>query len=59
MSKIKPQLCAVPETLLVPLRARSNETKLENGIINDPKSVEIVAQIESNTKEKGEVLMRW
>ncbi len=55
MSKIKPQLGAVPETLLIPLRARSNETKLENGIINDPKSVEIVQKIEFNTKEKGDV----
>ncbi|PID52243.1 MAG: methyltransferase [Candidatus Moraniibacteriota bacterium] len=57
MSKIKPQLGNVPETLLIPLRARSNETKLENGIISDPKSVEIVQKIESNTKEKGEVSM--
>ncbi len=55
MQKIVPKLNNVPETLLIPLRARSNETKLENGIINDPKSVEIVRQIESNTKEKGEV----
>ncbi len=55
MQKVFPKLKSVPETLLIPLRARSNETKLENGIINDPKSVEIVAQIESNAKEKGEV----
>ncbi len=55
MDKIKSNLSHVPETLLIPLRARSNETKLQNGIINDPKSTEIINQIESNVSEKGEV----
>ncbi|MCF7954941.1 MAG: class I SAM-dependent methyltransferase [Phycisphaerae bacterium] len=32
----------VPETLLIPLRGRYLETKRADGIINDPKSVEIV-----------------
>ncbi len=55
MNKIKTNLSSVPETLLISLRARSNETKLKNGIINDPKSTEIIDKIESNLSEKGEV----
>ncbi len=55
MNKIKTNLSNVPETLLIPLRARSNETKLKNGIISDPKSTEIIDKIESNVSEKGEV----
>ncbi len=55
MNKIKSNLSNVPETLLIPLRARSNETKLTNGIISDPKSTEIIDEIESNVSEKGEV----
>ncbi|PID63318.1 MAG: hypothetical protein CR986_00010 [Ignavibacteriae bacterium] len=55
MEIIKSNLSNVPETLLIPLRARSNETKLQNGIISDPKSTEIIDKIESNVSEKGEV----
>ncbi len=54
-NKIKTNLSNVPETMLIPLRARSNETKLQNGIICDPKSTEIIDKIESNLSEKGEV----
>jgi len=32
----------IPETLLFPLKARYLETKQKGGIINDPKSVEIL-----------------
>ncbi len=53
--KIKANLSNVPETMLIPLRARMIETKSKNGIIKDPKSIEIVEQIESNVAEKGEV----
>ncbi len=55
MNKIKTNLSNVPETLLIPLRARMNETNSKNGIISDPKSIEIVEQIQSNVPEKGEV----
>ncbi len=55
MNKIKSNLSNVPETMLISLRARSNETKLPNGIISDPKSTEIIDTIESNVSEKGEV----
>ena len=36
----------IPETLLIPLRGRYLETKRHDGIINDPKSVEIVNSID-------------
>lgn len=36
----------VPETLLIPLRGRCLETKREDGIIHDPKSVEIVEMLD-------------
>ncbi len=52
---IRSNLSNVPETMLIPLRARSNETKLQNGIISDPKSTEIIDKIASNVSEKGEV----
>ncbi len=53
MNKIKTNLSNVPETLLIPLRARMNETNSKNGIISDPKSIEIVEQIQSNVSEKS------
>lgn len=40
------KLKGVSETLLLPLRGRYLETKRKNGIINDPKSVEIVDSID-------------
>lgn len=55
MEKIKTNLKNIPETMLIPLRARSNETKIKNGIINDPKSVKIMNEIESNVAQKGEI----
>lgn len=55
MNTIKPNLSNIPETMLISLRARSNESKLGNGIINDPKSTEIIDSIESNVTEKSEV----
>lgn len=36
----------VPETMLIPLWARAEETKSPNAIIDDPKAVEIVASID-------------
>jgi len=39
-------LKGVPETLLIPLRGRYLETKRRNGILNDPKSVEILDSID-------------
>ncbi|MGD8779164.1 MAG: class I SAM-dependent methyltransferase [Ignavibacteria bacterium] len=43
---LNPKLSNIPETMLIPLRARYLETKTENGIINDPKSVEILDGID-------------
>jgi O-methyltransferase involved in polyketide biosynthesis len=53
--KIKSKLKGVPETMLISLRARYRETKKENGIIIDPKSVEILDQIEFDFSGKKEV----
>ncbi|MHA2402775.1 MAG: class I SAM-dependent methyltransferase [Candidatus Kariarchaeaceae archaeon] len=41
----------VSETLLIPLRARYLETISDNGIINDPKSVEIINNIDHDFLE--------
>ncbi|PID50085.1 MAG: methyltransferase [Proteobacteria bacterium] len=46
MMKEKVKLTGIPKTLLIPLRARYLETKKQNGIIDDPKTVEILDQIE-------------
>ncbi len=46
--KIIPKLKGVPETMLISLRGRYLETKTKDGIINDPKSVEILDKIEHN-----------
>ncbi len=53
--KIQSKLTDVPETMLISLRARYLETKEENGIINDPKSVEILDQIECDFSGDKEV----
>lgn len=53
--KIKSKLQNVPETMIIPLRARYLETKQENGIINDPKTIEILDQIEYDFSGKNEV----
>ena len=55
MEKIKSKLKGVPETMLISIRARYLETKKENGIINDPKSVEILDRIEHDVSGKNEV----
>lgn len=52
MEKIKSKLKGIPETMLIPLRARYLETKENNGIINDPKSVEILDQIDYDFSER-------
>ncbi|KIX13115.1 class I SAM-dependent methyltransferase [Dethiosulfatarculus sandiegensis] len=44
--KILSQLDNVPETLLIPLRVRYLETQKKDGIIHDPKSVEILDQVD-------------
>lgn len=53
--KIASKLKDVSKTLLVPLRARYLETKKTNGIINDPKTVEILDQIEYDFSGKNEI----
>ncbi len=53
--KIQSKLTDVPETMLISLRARYLETKEKNGIINDPKSVEILDQIEFDFSGDKEV----
>lgn len=55
MGKIEAKLTNVPETMLIPLRARYNETYDKQSIINDPKSVEILNQIEYDFSGKKEV----
>ena len=54
-TKIQSKLTNVPETMLIPLRARYKETQLPNGIINDPKSVEILDAIDYDFSGKKEV----
>ena len=55
MGKIKSKLQGVPETMLLSIRARYLETKKTHGIINDPKTVEILDQIEYDLSGKREV----
>ena len=56
------KLEGVPRTLLIPLRGRYLETKRDEGIINDPKSVEIIDSLEHDFGESelpwdGQLLM--
>jgi O-methyltransferase involved in polyketide biosynthesis len=56
------KLKGVPKTLLIPLRGRYLETKRHNGIIRDPKSVEIIDALEHDFAESelpwdGQVMM--
>lgn len=53
--KLKHKLQNVPETMLISLRARYLESKENNGIINDPKSVEILDQIDCDFSGNKEV----
>lgn len=55
MTQEKAILTGVPETLLIPLRARYLHTKKPNGLLSDPKSVEIFEQLQSNFSGKKEV----
>jgi O-methyltransferase involved in polyketide biosynthesis len=55
MRKEKAKLTGVPETMLIPIRARYLESKKANGIISDPKSIEILDQIAYNFSGKKEV----
>lgn len=52
---VDPKLKQVPETMLISIRARYLESKRENGIINDPKSIEILDQIDYDFSGKKEV----
>ncbi len=54
-NKIKSTLKNVPQTMLIPLRARYLETRKADGIIHDPKSVEILDSIEYDFSGKKEV----
>ncbi len=45
------KLKGVPKTLLIPLRGRYLETKRQNGIVSDPKSVEIIDSLEHDFAE--------
>ena len=53
--KIIPKLNNVPETMLIPLRARYLESKRPDGIIKDPKSIEILDKINYDFSGKNEV----
>lgn len=55
MEKEKAKLKGIPETMLIPLRARYLESKKENGIIYDPKTIEILDNIECDFSGKKEV----
>lgn len=55
MKKVESKLTNVPETMLIPLRARYNETHDKRSIIQDPKSVEILNQIDYDFSGKKEV----
>lgn len=55
MRKEKTKLSGVPETMLIPLRARYLESKKENGIISDPKTIEILDRIEYDFSGEREV----
>lgn len=55
VKKEKPKLKGIPETMLIPLRARYLESKKENGIIFDPKTIEILDQIECDFAGKKEI----
>ena len=46
--KLDIQLGQIQETLLLPLTARIVETKHKNGILSDPKSVEIGEKLNFN-----------
>ncbi|WP_129600651.1 class I SAM-dependent methyltransferase [Anaerophilus nitritogenes] len=46
MGKYKEELVGVPETMLIPVWARAQETKREDSIIKDFKSLEIVKKID-------------
>lgn len=50
-----PKLEKVPETLLIPLRARYLETQKKGGIISDPKSCEILNGIDYDFSGEKEV----
>jgi len=57
MRKEEAKLTGVPETMLIPIRARYLESKKANGILSDPKSIEILDRIEcdfSGKKERNE-----
>ncbi|MHC4706565.1 MAG: class I SAM-dependent methyltransferase [Planctomycetota bacterium] len=46
------KLKGIPATLLIPLRGRYLETKRHDGIINDPKSVEIIDSIDHDFADR-------
>lgn len=50
ISKIKPELGTVQETLLLPLVARAEEAGWKESILNDMKAVELVHQLEFDYK---------
>ncbi|MFT3739349.1 MAG: class I SAM-dependent methyltransferase [Breznakibacter sp.] len=54
-NKIAITLGGVPETLLIPARARYLETKKTSGIIHDPKTVEILDAIDYDFTGRKEV----
>jgi len=55
MRKEEAKLTGVPETMLIPLRARYLESKKENGILSDPQTIEILDRIECDFSGKKEV----
>lgn len=54
-AKINHELSDIPQTMLIPLRARYLETKNPDGIINDPKTIEILDLIDHEWSAEDEV----
>ena len=59
MVKMAVDLGLVQETLLIPLLGRALETRIGNGVLSDPKAVEIVDQLDYDfSKFKGQRSLR-
>jgi O-methyltransferase involved in polyketide biosynthesis len=52
---VQARLKGVPETMLIPIRARYLESKKEDGILSDPKTIEILDRIECDFSGKKEI----
>jgi len=51
--RVKVELGAVQETLFIPLAARARETRRRRPVLRDPKSAEILASVDFDTRKYG------